>query len=37
LLERIGAMVKQSKSLEEIKKDLRMPETDDWEGKDRFE
>ena len=36
LLERVGAMVKQGKSLEEIKKDLRMPETDDWEGKDRF-
>ena len=36
LLERVGAMVKQGKSLEEIKKELRMPETDDWEGKDRF-
>jgi hypothetical protein len=29
-------MVKQGKSLDEIKKDLRMPETEDWEGKDRF-
>ena len=27
---------KQGKSLDEIKKELRMPETDDWEGKDRF-
>ncbi len=36
LVERVGAMVKAGKSLDEIKKDLRMPETDDWEGKDRF-
>jgi cyclase len=36
LLERVGAMVKQGKSLDEIKKDLRMPEADDWQGKDRF-
>ena len=36
LIERVGAMVKQGKSLEEIKKDLRMPEADDWQGKDRF-
>ena len=36
LVERVGQMVKQGKSLDEIKKDLRMPETDDWEGKDRF-
>jgi cyclase len=36
LLERVGAMVKEGKSLNEIKKDLRMPEADDWQGKDRF-
>jgi hypothetical protein len=36
LLDRVGAMVKQGKSLDEIKKDLRMPEADDWQGKDRF-
>jgi cyclase len=36
LLERVGAMAKQGKSLDDIKKELRMPETDDWAGKDRF-
>jgi cyclase len=36
LLERVGAMVKTGKSLDEIKKDLRMPETEGWEGRDRF-
>src|SRR5262245_39092296 len=36
LLERVGAMAKQGKSLDEIKKELHMPETADWEGKDRF-
>ena len=36
LVERVGAMVKQGKSLDGIKKDLRMPEADDWQGKDRF-
>jgi cyclase len=36
LLERVGAMVKAGKSLDDIKKELRMPETDDWAGKDRF-
>jgi len=36
LVERVGAMAKQGKSLDEIKKELRMPETTDWEGKDRF-
>jgi hypothetical protein len=35
LVERVGAMVKQGRSLDEIK-DLRMPEADDWQGKDRF-
>ena len=32
LVERVGAMVKAGKSLDEIKKDLRMPETEGWEG-----
>lgn len=36
LLERVGQMVKQGKSLDEIKNELRMPEYDDWQGKDRF-
>jgi cyclase len=36
LLKRVGAMVKAGKSLDDIKKELRMPETDDWAGKDRF-
>jgi cyclase len=36
LLERVGAMVKAGKSLDDIKKELKMPETDDWAGKDRF-
>ena len=26
----------QGKSLDDIKKELRMPETDDWQGKDRY-
>jgi hypothetical protein len=29
-------MVKAGKSLDDIKKELKMPETDDWAGKDRF-
>ena len=36
LVERVGAMVKAGKSLDEIQKDLRMPETEGWEGRDRF-
>jgi len=36
LVERVGVLAKQGKSLDEIKKELRMPEADDWEGKDRF-
>ncbi|HSE91162.1 MAG TPA: MBL fold metallo-hydrolase [Candidatus Binatia bacterium] len=36
LMERVGAMVKDGKSLDDIKKELKMPETDDWAGKDRF-
>jgi cyclase len=36
LLERVGAMVKAGKSLDEIKKELKIPGTEEWEGKDRF-
>lgn len=36
LLEKVGQMVKQGKSLDEIKKELRVPGTEDWEGKDRY-
>ena len=36
LVERVGEMVRQGKSLEQIKKELRMPEYDDWTGKERF-
>ncbi len=36
LLERVGKMVKEGKSLEEIKKEVRMPEYDHWATKERF-
>ena len=36
LLERVGGMVRQGKSLDEIKKELRMPEYEDWAAKERF-
>lgn len=37
LIDRVGQMAKQGKSLDDIKKDFRLPaEYDDWEGKDRF-
>ena len=36
LMERVGKMVKEGKSLDAIKKELRMPESDDWASKDRF-
>jgi cyclase len=36
LLERVGKMAREGKSLDQIKIELRMPEYDDWEGKDRF-
>jgi len=36
LLERVGAMVKAGKSLDEIKKEVRMPEYDHWATKERF-
>jgi hypothetical protein len=36
LVERVAAMVKAGKSLDEIKKDLRMPEYADWASQDRM-
>ena len=36
LLERVGEMAKQGKSLDDIKKELKIPGTEDWEGKDRY-
>lgn len=36
LMEGVATMVKAGKSLEEIKKELKIPGTEDWQGKDRF-
>ena len=36
LIERVGKMAREGKSLDEIKKELKMPEYDEWQGKDRF-
>lgn len=36
LLERVGKMSGEGKSLEQIKTELKMPEFDDWAGKERF-
>jgi cyclase len=36
LVDRVGQMVKDGKSLDQIQKDLRMPEYDQWMGKDRI-
>ena len=36
LLERVGAMVKEGKSLEQIKAELKMPEYASWASQDRF-
>jgi cyclase len=36
LLDRVGAMVKEGKSLDQIKKDVRMPEYANWGSQDRF-
>ena len=36
LMARMKQMAQQGKSLDEIKKELRIPGTEDWEGKDRF-
>lgn len=36
LLERVGKMVQAGKSLDDIKKELKMPEYDHWATKERF-
>jgi cyclase len=36
LLERVGRMAREGKSLDQVKAELRMPEYDDWVGKERF-
>jgi cyclase len=36
LLDRVGKMVKEGKSLDQIKKDVRMPEYASWGSQDRF-
>jgi len=36
LVERVGAMVKEGKSLEQIKRDVKMPEYASWANQDRF-
>jgi len=36
LLERVGTMAREGKSLDQIKAELKMPEFDDWAGKERF-
>jgi cyclase len=36
LLERVGKMASAGRTLEQIKTELRMPEYDDWDAKDRF-
>jgi cyclase len=37
LMERVGKMAGDGKSLDQIKKELRMPEYDNWIGKDRWD
>ena len=37
LMAGVRQMVKQGKSLDEIKKELKIQGTEDWEGKDRFD
>lgn len=36
LLERVGKMLHEGKSLDQIKKEIRMPEYEDWAAKERF-
>ena len=36
LLERVGRMAREGKTLDQAKAELRMPEFDDWAGKERF-
>jgi hypothetical protein len=35
-MDRVKQMAQQGKSLDDIKKELRVQGTEDWEGKDRF-
>ena len=36
LVDRVGKMVKEGKSLDQIQKELQMPEYDHWMSKDRI-
>ncbi len=36
LLERVGAMARAGRTLEQVKAELKLPEYDDWAGKDRI-
>ncbi len=36
LLERVGKMAREGKTLDQVKAELKMPEFDDWAGKERF-
>ena len=36
LVDRVGKMVKESKTLDQIKQELKLPEYDDWAAKDRI-
>jgi cyclase len=36
LLERVGKMAREGKTLDQIKAEIKMPEFDDWAGKDRI-
>jgi cyclase len=36
LLDRVGKLAREGKSLEQVKAELRMPEFDDWAAKERF-
>ncbi|MGH7871602.1 MAG: hypothetical protein ACREQO_05225 [Candidatus Binatia bacterium] len=36
MMDGVRQMVQQGKSLDEIKKELKIPGTEDWEGQDRF-
>ena len=35
-MKRVGEMAAQGKSLDEVKKELKMPEYNDWRGQDRL-
>ncbi|MGH7926552.1 MAG: hypothetical protein ACREQV_01995 [Candidatus Binatia bacterium] len=35
-MKRVGEMAAQGKSLDEVKKELKMPEYTDWRGQDRL-